>query len=85
MGVFGKGTMMTEEFIMHVLSEDLPKILAPVAEAALSPLLVRVDRALDIVQSAVVGFRELLVLARESSADLKLILASVQSSTTRIS
>ena len=70
---------MSEEFIMHVLSEDLPKILAPVAEAALSPLMSRVDRVLDIAQTAVEGFRELLSLAREAGADLKAILAAVQS------
>lgn len=49
--------------MMHVLATEVPRIVGPVAEAALSPLLARVDRALDVASQLASSVGELVTLA----------------------
>lgn len=62
-----------ERVLVHVLGELLPRILAPVAEAALSPLMSRVDRALGILEGVLALGNTIVALARESRDDLVLV------------
>lgn len=58
-----------EKVAMHVLEVLLPRVLASVAEAALSPLLTRVDRALAIAESFVEVAHEGVNLASKIADD----------------
>ena len=58
---------------MHVLTELLPAVLAPVAEAALSPVMSRVDRVLAMGESSLALAHELIDMAKAAQGDLRTI------------
>jgi hypothetical protein len=62
-----------EGAVMHVLTELLPAVLAPVAEAALSPIMSRVDRILTMGESSLALAHELLDMAKVAQGDLRTI------------
>jgi hypothetical protein len=53
-----------EGAVMYVLATEVPKIIGPVVEAALSPLLARVDRALDVASRLAGTVEELVAVAK---------------------
>jgi hypothetical protein len=53
-----------EKAVMYVLATEVPRVIGPVVEAALSPLLVRVDRALDVASRLAGTVEELVALAK---------------------
>jgi hypothetical protein len=53
-----------EKAVMYVLATEVPRIIGPVVEAALSPLLARVDRALDVASRLAGTVEELVAIAK---------------------
>jgi len=55
---------------MHGLTDLLPRVLSSVATAALSPLLARLDRLLDVAEGAVSVARDSVVLVSQIAEDV---------------